>query len=120
VLVVTCLLGGGLLVVWLTTPEDRVNKANFAKIRQGMSRDTVREILGPEGDYTGGRAFVVLREGSVFELAKYPGWPDIWLGREMEIQVWFDADGTVAQADCSDVFYLDETFIERLRRWLGL
>jgi hypothetical protein len=119
VLLVTCLLGGGLFVLWATTPENRVTEANFAKIEQGMSRDAVRKILGPEGDYTGGRGRAVSGKGNVFGLLKDPR-PDTWMGQEMEIRVWFDTDGTVAHKDNSPVLYFDETFIERLRRWLGL
>jgi hypothetical protein len=45
-------VAAGAVVLW--PREDRVTRANFGRIRTGMSRAEVEAILGPPGDYRTG------------------------------------------------------------------
>jgi hypothetical protein len=53
VAVLVTLAGVAALVLW--PRADRVTRANFDRIRVGMSRAEVEAILGPPGDYRTGR-----------------------------------------------------------------
>ena len=46
------LVAAGAFVLW--PRPDRITRANYDRIRMGMSRAEVEAILGPPGDYTTG------------------------------------------------------------------
>jgi hypothetical protein len=49
------LVAVGAFVLWpRTDPTLRITRENFDGIKEGMSREEVEAILGPEGDYTTG------------------------------------------------------------------
>jgi hypothetical protein len=79
----------------------KINKANFEKIKDGMTLQEVRQILGEagtkqEGDAAAGVAaqFTVGIPGA--EGPKNPGPVYVWERGEITITVYFDHDGKVA------------------------
>jgi hypothetical protein len=85
------LLGAFLALAW--PRPSHVTRANFERIREGMSRADVEAVLGPPGDYTTGPT--ALRSIPV-SWAPPPGSPEFWTGDEGNATVWFDAAGRVA------------------------
>lgn len=114
------LLGLGLLsfLLWLLTyPEDRITNANYEQITIGMTEAEVCEILGgPEGYYTKRKVVT----GPFIASGNQKFWKH-WIGDERIIRICFDKDGIVISKNTDKVLVVfEETFFDRVRRWLGL
>jgi hypothetical protein len=123
------LLSGCLLLVaaafwyaWGRPPGHCITEANAEKIREGMSEGEVVQILGvPAGDYTTGPwdrwSLVLDHVGGGPISQKPPDWKN-WVGGQGRIRVAFDEHGAVRRADFLSITRLQETPLDRLRRWL--
>lgn len=92
----------GYLLLRQTNP---INRANFAKVQEGMTDKEVEQILGkssgpwPFNDREGIRV-------------------DYWGRDNTLIVVLFDDDNKVKHKEFSDA--KEETVLEKVRRWLGM
>jgi len=43
-----------------------------------------------------------------------------WVGEDIDVSIGFDADGRVTSIDQRFVMERPETFLDKLRRWLGI
>jgi hypothetical protein len=94
-----------------------MNAATCGAIRPGMREDDVERIIGvPAGDYTS--RLVVPWEGSL----RMPVGSVLktWAGDEGTILVCFDADGAVVFARFDEPVPIQESLLDRMRRWLRL
>lgn len=92
------LVGVGLVVLAMLPPRPGVTKVNFDRVKKGMTLAEVQAILGDEGEVPG------------------PG-----------RRIWRHTDKTVIIVDSDEhggfnqqFFPSDETFADKLRRWLHL
>lgn len=109
----------GLLGVRLmTTPSHRIRPENIDRIRAGMTRQEVQELLGAPPGF---RA-----RGKVASPITYSGpgasWRDgveeWWTGDEAAVLVFFDAQGRALHHMPLAVYPDGNSLLERLRRWL--
>jgi hypothetical protein len=110
------------VAVWMVWPRPGVTWANAAKIREGMTRSEVEAILGgtpeqhppPKDDpnITGFRPI------GTFDVIV----GEQWFGREVVVIVRFDDAGKVERAQTCELVgpVPDNTFLRRVRLWLGL
>ena len=106
-----CLAVGFAGVLWLTAPRQRITPESFAKINQGMTLQEVEYILGgPPGDYG-------------------PGWDLLMYLQRDESEMWSEGNclicvylegGRVRSASLSESLRVEEPFLDKLRRWLGI
>jgi hypothetical protein len=100
---------------WLLWPRTAITRENAAKIREGMTLAEVEAILGgpARDDYTG----PLLPDGPA-ELAcvALPR----WASDRVVIWVSFDADGRVEWSEKVHTRRIEESPLDRVRRWLGL
>jgi hypothetical protein len=98
------LVAVGVVVLW--PGPDRITRANFQRIKQGMRRAEVEAILGPPGDYrTGPMDMFQIEFGSDFEgdaglwvrwaSRGYVAEPGMWLSDEAQIYLVFDREDAV-------------------------
>jgi hypothetical protein len=92
--------------VWLTSPRDPITRDNCHRIRPGMTRQQVEELLGgPENGLLGPDAAHPL---------------PCWGGQQGVILIRFRDDRVV---DVTDVVFCDRagpvTVLDHLRAWLG-
>jgi hypothetical protein len=85
------------LAVLFFGPGDQINPQNIAKIKPGMPERDVEEILGGRGQF-------LLKNARA------------WGGADWTATVCFDDNGLVL----TTMFGPQETFLARVRRWLGL
>jgi hypothetical protein len=114
----------------LMAPQHRITKENIAAIKEGMTEAEVQALLGvPAGDYSSKQT------GGVFILGDRP-WadsffagPDIverdggkfWVGDETSVWVRFDDVGQVVVVwPGRFIANGNESFLTKLRRWLGM
>jgi hypothetical protein len=118
--------GAGLVTVWFRSCflSNSINLENFAKIQPGMSESDVEAILGgPAGNYSSGNyssGWVKTKS----PLRVWTGWPPpvekAWITDEGCIVVLFDESGKVMSAQFWEPIVLEESLLEKVRRWLGL
>jgi hypothetical protein len=111
---IVCAIGTSLI----RGPKGGITRANYDKIRLGMTQDDVEALLGcPPGDYTDGRPVmgidsyggsVLMREGVMKEW-----WDELGI-----IQVGFDNGGCVLWTRFVEVSTGPQTFIDRVKAWV--
>jgi hypothetical protein len=88
-------------------PESKLTQLNLAKITTGMSPEQVAAILGPPTE----------------TFAKpHPGITStqIWKNSELEVYVYFGADGRVETVSTEwTAFHPEPTWLDRVRSWLS-
>src|SRR5262245_3720076 len=120
VLAVSLLGFGTALLLW---PRDRITEESFDKIRIGMTEDEVAEILGDIGcDFDSLSAVdqkVVLGvRAKAFDATLDIREDKIWVGRHGIIGIRID-EGRVGVNMCYITRGGEQTWIDRLRDWLG-
>jgi hypothetical protein len=118
ILAVGLALAGAVLALAWPLPS-RVTRANFDRIKEGMSRADVEALLGPPGDYTTAPTSFDRMEG-----VWRPGSKEAkWEGDECMVVVDFDASGhAVGKLFSPGAATLDYGPVDRLlwrleRRW---
>ena len=127
---VASVLLAGYVTLRLTAPRHYLFSKNFDSIQKGMTEDEVEAILGAragahvEGALTGSyRVDGKNKEG--WDLIKERGGKE-WLGDDVCIYIRFDEEGRVAESHRTTYYSmvftnnLDESFLRKLRRWLGM
>jgi hypothetical protein len=109
----------GLAAVWLLWPAHghRITQANFNQIQKGMQETDVEGILGvPEGTYTDGppSLFKSPSKGGVSKSWK------TWRGDAGAAFIGFDRKGEVTEKYFVRPLRSYDSFLGKLRRWLGL
>ncbi len=138
VVAVVVALAGGLWALW---PRSAITRENFAKIREGMTKDQVEAILdGPSRDESTGPIDVDwgnASEGAEWdrmtpeerlrvqfewfrELRNYSGMPTEWKSDCAVIHVCFDGRGTVMEQTFYPARRMPESVVDKVRRWLHL
>jgi hypothetical protein len=105
-------VAGGVLI-WLTYPKPGVTRANYMRIREGM---TLREVEALLGGPATGEGPLHCADGLILD---YPGWYQKWWeGADLSILINYDDDRRVLRK-CHDREGRDEsTFLGRLRHLL--
>ena len=110
------------LTIRLAAPRHRINAESIKLIQKNMTEAEVIAILGgPPGSYA--RNDLVLPTNMPLE-GDEPGpgrFYKTWWSDQMSIVVCFDSSGKVAGKWAMPVFRLwDESWLEKIRRWLGV
>lgn len=115
------LLLGGYLLLWLTIPPGyRITDENLERILPGMTEKEVERILGvPAGNYSGKRGYFASRPPDELERLLRQGHKE-WVGEGLSIVVRFNEQGVVLNASRGANFGSSPSFLDRLRRWLGI
>jgi len=105
--------------VWIVLPHPGVTRANIARIEEGMTRHEVESLLGgkpaehpaPQANCIG---FPVPYPAKII-VGEY------WWGGDVAVIVRFDNTGRVSMSQMLDIVYTKQTdtFLDRIRRWLG-
>jgi hypothetical protein len=120
------------VLVWpQSTP--RITRANCLRIKEGMSREEIEEILGPPGDYRNGRgATQAVPDPEPFYRASGSPWQALtvfqggsqeaeWYSDSLCICVALDFDGRVRDARALDrrmtEGFIDNLFWRAKRQW---
>ena len=114
----TVMIFTGYAAVRLTAPRPNLISENIGRIEHGMTVQEVEKILGaPAGNYSS------LRDAEAADLPQCYDKPGdkIWVDDQMWLGVRFDETGKVTTYD----YYRhrrnqDKTFLDHLRRWLGM
>jgi hypothetical protein len=110
VLLIVLVVGCAILLVALMAPfllpGGNITRRNFERIKVGMKEKEVEDILGPKGDYSSG-----------IELA---GPAPQWMTNNALVWVWFDSERRVISKDFVVPHLVQESFLGKLRGWLGL
>jgi hypothetical protein len=109
------------LFVWLQVPRPGMTKANYERIRLGMTLAEVEGILGgPAGDYSRrctAERFPALVGGDGGDVVNLPdGTWKCWRSDEGEVGVLLTPDEHVAWKEAQE--YVPAPFLDRLRRLL--
>lgn len=89
---------GIILSSWWATPTHRITAEAFEQLREGQMEAEVADLLGgPPGDYTHGRKAPLYPRGTLFWRSRVAQYPRVagWVGEEMAILAWVDAEGRV-------------------------
>jgi hypothetical protein len=115
---VALVLLGGWLTLWPSSPQHRINRESFARIQEGMTEQEVESILGvPAGDYATAR--VAIAED--YDLRVPAGAVQKqWTCDEGTILVFFYPADKVCVSRFIQVARVDESFLDKARRWLRL
>jgi hypothetical protein len=109
------LLAVGVLLLW---PRTAITRENAAKIREGMTRAEVEAILGktPVPRPTDKKIWHRTPNGAEMFVGDY------WWEGDMVVIVAFDDAGKVRETQTFEVpdSARRDTFLDRVRRWLGL
>jgi len=105
-------------ILRLTAPRPKLTLDNMEAIEHGMTLQEVEKILGaPAGNYSS------MRDAEAADLPQCYDKPGdkIWVDDQMWLGVRFDETGKVTTYD----YYRhrrnqDKTFLDHLRRWLGM
>jgi hypothetical protein len=120
VLVLLTGLGAGAWWVGFAPSAARHNitRQSLGEIMPGLTEPAVEQLLGgPAGDYSGGKVTV----GALDLVMPVGATTKEWIGDDVAIIVCFDAGGRVLFAQPLEMFPVPrESFLERLRHWLGL
>jgi SmpA / OmlA family len=115
----------GLVALSLTWPRPGVSRANYDRIRYGMTQEAVEAVLGgPPGDYTSNAydwSWVLNHRG-------YPTGHSCrtWTADHEAIRIRFDGDGQLVFKDWNAfrggrlISDGSESVLDKVRRWLGL
>jgi hypothetical protein len=118
-LILGCLaamLLAGYATLRLTGPTPhRITKENCEAIQLGMTEEEVKGLLGVPGDYSTGSQE---DDNAKIELLKGTG--EFWIADAVAIRVVFDEAGQVAVIWVSERPNRPESFLAKLRRWLGM
>jgi hypothetical protein len=96
-------------LLWLATPR-RPTLARFEQVTKGMSRDEVMRTVGGPPTKIPGVSEQLFIEPDVSL--------DVWACEDGMLLVHFDDDGTAARVSVAPL--QPPTFIDRIRRWLGM
>jgi len=111
----------GYVLLRHTASAHRINEASLKLIQPGMTQADVEKVLGvPPGDYSHG--------GCVLDPFLDPpedndgrNWIGrLWIGEEVAVFVFFDVSGNVANARKHLVQRNEQSFLAKIRRWLGV
>ena len=123
------MLLAGYVVLRLTTPSHRISAESFEAIQIGMTEQEVEAILGAgagvhtsrcdTGSYFGRCGDPVLGMDMTKRQGVLRG--KEWVTEDVSIYIFFDKNGLVARK-CSGTGepHGDESFLGKLRRWLGM
>jgi hypothetical protein len=104
---------------WLTAPRHRITEENFARIKEGMTEKEVESILGvPAGNYETKKR-MPLPAHDLF-VPTVPCETKVWEGNGLVITIWFDAEGKVFHSRIGGWSSEEPTFLDMLRRLLGM
>jgi hypothetical protein len=108
-------VGYAVFAMWPPRPGvTQVTQANFERISVGMTGKEVDEILGgPSGNYAS-------RPMLEFPSRKKMPLEERWLSDSYTIAVEFDKDRTVFKCHGAEPWFMRESFVGKLRRWLHL
>ena len=108
----------GYLTLWRTGPQHRITRESFARIQAGMTEQEVEAILGvPAGYYATAR--VAFAE--CYDLRVPAGAVEKqWTCDEGTILVFFYPADRVCVSRFFQVAHVDESLLNKARRWLGL
>jgi hypothetical protein len=119
-----CLFIGFVAFLWLTDPKDRVTFESWKRLSKGMSNAEVERILGRPPDEVEkivSEARVDVSDKGAKEVALKWFWFKKWDGEKARIWVIFgDNDADAVQRFAGDHFVIEESFLDKLRRWLRL
>jgi hypothetical protein len=108
-----------LLAWWITLPTHQITEENIAKIEMGMTEVEVESVLGvPAGNYARQRTEMDFMIGRRLR-ALSPHCKD-WIGDEAGVRVAFDANDRVEWLQPGVIILINETALEKLRRWFRL
>ena len=125
------MLFAGYATLRLTAPPHRITPVNIAAIRKGMTEREIENILGaPAGDYASAQASAMYQNLTYhvdedgkgwngYELVKKWG-GKVWVAEEGFLWVRFDDAGKVAETARHILVQQPESFLAKLRRWLGM
>jgi hypothetical protein len=105
------------LVLLLSVKGDAVNRRNYERIKIGITKAEVIEILGREADYGPGEA-ESFSLGSTVLTHMMDTQAHVWESPEFRIYVLFDEHWTVTGTGWSEL--TRETLFSKVRRWLRL
>ena len=95
-------------------PHHRINENSFALIKSGMSQRDVENVFGcPPGDYSSGGDYI---PASQFE--RVSSKCKVWIGNELAVEVFFDKSDRVIKTFSSTVFFWNDSFFDKLKKWL--
>lgn len=115
---VALVLLGGWLTLWPSRPQHRISRESFARIQVGMTAQEVESILGvPAGDYATARVAIV----ECYDLrVPVDAVQKQWTCDEGTILAFFYPADKVCVSRYFKVARVDESFVDKVRRWLGL
>ena len=115
-------LGGLVLWSWLTVPAHRIDRQTFLRIRLGMKKQAVHDLIGgPPGDYSTGPTICV---DSIVEHAVDPAAAakvEGWLCDTDAVHVYYDDAGAVVGRVWDELVLRDQVrnpFVI-VRAWFG-
>lgn len=126
VLLVVLAVSGTVAVRSATRRDHRITHENAEKLRAGMSLADVEALFGvPAGIHTAGDqwafAFPMSEDNRRVKEAQRRGCTHLeWVGDDVGVEVFFEADGKVRAYDYLLPVRVRESLLERLCRWLGL
>jgi hypothetical protein len=98
-------------VLAMSPPRPGVTKTNFDRIQEGMTKAQVQEMLGQDGEFTGGFTVVDRQEAQIAK-AEFA-----WRADDGSVVFIMFVEGCVAAKYWSDS---NETILDKIRRWLHL
>jgi len=122
-LIVGCLatvLVAGYVTLRLSAPGHRITEKSFSAIQKGMTEEEVEAVLGAKAGVVTGRTGIYARMwgASGIEMIKNHGGKE-WVGENVSVYVRFDEAGRAKDVLLGDVPG-EESFLGKLRRWLGM
>jgi len=131
-LIIVCLaavLLAGYVTLWLAAPKHRITWDNICDIKKGMTQEEVENVLGvPPGIYssypTGHYVFSDKLWGKLGPatgkdfIKKFGG--KEWVRDGVSAYVLFDENGRAADIQGGLCLVGNESFLAKLRRWLGM
>jgi hypothetical protein len=110
-------LGTAVSLPFCLYPQHRIEKKSVGLIKAGMTQKQVEAILGgPPGDY-GPESVPTPSSGFSIPLPSQS--MKSWVAGYFAISVVFEEDGTVAWVEESNRMVSDESWTDRISRWLG-
>jgi hypothetical protein len=111
----------GLAVLRRLPPRPGITRANYERLREGM---TVQQVEGILGGSPGNYSRFSDKEAGLWALdfedpelsRQYFRGREVWVGDELAVAVWFNDGGLVRRKAAFDI--VEPTFLERLRRLL--
>jgi hypothetical protein len=119
-LALVAIVGFGLVVAYATWIPTGISLASFKRLRHGMTRDEVRDIIGcPPGDYgeTPPRFAIATDLPEGFATAKAES-TELWTQDAGAIRVWYSANDRVVLATHHGKPGEEQGLAVKVRRWL--